>query len=352
MAINTTGNNGSVVGVIGVHPDNMGEGIKWDEATKKYVVNVKAGSGIVINDDGELEVKFSNDPSNLVRIKDDGVYYGGNPGVNLDKIELYVDAVNGNDTTGTGDISSPYRTIKKALSVIRPKTIGTRINIKEGQTHNVYCEKETIDFSASIFPYGEKLDQIERAWNPAKTGWRATSANEYLSYRPVLNFIPNYKFSPEPDKFSPACWEVSSGNVFHIMGCQLGIDTSKPIVNTSSWKSVFLGFGSVHITECTIRNAGWGSKAFLLSDNFNGELKVLMRNIGATSVNTGDAFGVVNVKLEVNAVQGGLSREPHMLDGVATGLHWAATLSAQTIVSMFSNVSSPTTVSKNFVTNV
>lgn len=94
----TTGS--TIDGVTVVHPDNIGKGIKWDEVAKKYVVNVKAGSGIVINDDGELEVKFSNDPSNLVRIKDDGVYYGSNP----DKTELYVDAVNGNDTTGTGDI--------------------------------------------------------------------------------------------------------------------------------------------------------------------------------------------------------------------------------------------------------
>ena len=349
MTKNTTATGSVIDGVTVVHPDNIGKGIKWDEATKKYVVNVKAGSGIIINNDGELEVKFSNDPSNLVRIKDDGVYYGVNP----DKTELYVDAVNGNDTTGTGDISSPYRTIKKALSVIKPKTVGTRINIKEGQTHDVYCERETIDFSALIFPYGEKLNEIERTWNPAKTGWRASLADEYMSYRPVLNFIPNYKISTEPGKFSPCCWEVYSGNVFDIMGCQLAIDTSKPIiVYNSCWKSVFAGLGSVHIIDCTIRNAGWGGKAFLLSDNCNGELKVFMKHISATSLNTDDVFGMVNVKLEVNAVQGRLSKEPHMLDGVATGWNWTPTLSAQTIVSMFSNVASPTAVSKNFVTNV
>ena len=349
MAKNTTATGSTIDGVTVVHPDNIGKGIKWDEATKQYVVNVKDGSGIVINDNGELEFKFSNDPSNLVSIKDDGLYFGVN--LDKDKTELYVDAVNGNDTTGTGDISSPYRTIKKALSTIKPKTIGTRINIKEGQTHDVYCEREVIDFSALIFPYGEKLSEIERTWDPAKTGWRASLADEYMSYRPVLNFIPNYKISPEPDKFSPCCWEVSSGNVFYIMGCQLAIDTSKPIVYNSCWKSVFIGLGSVHITDCTIRNAGWGGKAFLLSDNCNGELKVFMKHISAVSLNTADVFGIVNVKLEVNAVQGNLSKEPHMLYGVVTGWHWTPTLSAQTIVSMFSNVSSPTTVSKNFVTN-
>lgn len=348
MAINTTGNNGSVVGVTGVHPDNIGKGIKWDEATKKYVVNVKAGSGIVINDDGELEVKFSNDPSNLVRIKDGGVYYGVIP----DKSELYVDALNGNDTTGTGDVWSPYRTIKKALSVIKPKTIGTGIYIKEGQTHDVYCERETIDFSVLIFPYGEKLNEIERTWNPAKTGWRATAADEYLSYRPVLNFIPNYKLPSAPGQFSPSCWEVTAGNVFHCMGCQFAIDMSKPIVYNIYWKAVFLGLGSVHITDCTFRNAGWGGKAFLLSDNGYGELKVFMKHTSAQSTNTADAFGLVNIKLAVNAVQHYLTKEQHMLDGVATGWHWTPTLSTRTVVSMFSNVSSPTTVSKNFVTNV
>ena len=76
-----------------------------------------------------------------------------------------------------------------------------------------------------------------------------------------------------------------------------------------------------------------------------------MKHIAPQSTNTDDVFGMVNVKLEVNAVHGGLVKTPHMLDGIATGWNWAATLSAQTIVSMFNNVSSPTTVSKNFVTN-
>lgn len=40
MAINTTGNNGSVVGVTGVHPDNIGKGIKWNDTTKQYEVDI------------------------------------------------------------------------------------------------------------------------------------------------------------------------------------------------------------------------------------------------------------------------------------------------------------------------
>ena len=69
MAKNTTATGSVIDGVTVVHPDNMGKGIKWNDTTKKYEVNVKAGSGsgsgIVINDNGELEVKFSSDPSTL-----------------------------------------------------------------------------------------------------------------------------------------------------------------------------------------------------------------------------------------------------------------------------------------------
>ena len=348
MAKNTTATGSTIDGVTVVHPDNIGKGIKWDEATKKYVVNVKAGSGIVINDDGELEVKFSNDPSNLVRIKDDGVYYGVNP----DKYNLYVDAVNGDDNTGTGDITSPYRTIDKALSTIKPKTVGTFIYVKESQTHTVYCQNKTIDFSVHIFPYGDKLNEIERTWNPDKTGWRATLADEYTMHRPILNFVPTFVLPSEPDKVSPCCWKITAGNVFYVMGCQMAINLSRPTMNNVCWKSIFLGLGSVHIIDCTMLNSGWNNRAYLFSDNCNGELKVFMKHISAQSTNTADAFGVVNVKLEVNAVGGILVKEPQMLDGVATGWHWTPTLSAQTIVSMFSNVSPPTSVSKNFVTNV
>ena len=55
MAINTTGNNGSVVGVTGVHPDNMGKGIKWNPATNQY--EVALGDGLFINDDGLIQLK-------------------------------------------------------------------------------------------------------------------------------------------------------------------------------------------------------------------------------------------------------------------------------------------------------
>ena len=67
MAKNTTATGSMIDGVTVVHPDNMGKGIKWNDTTKKYEVNVKAGSGIVINDNGELEVSDLQNQINQIK---------------------------------------------------------------------------------------------------------------------------------------------------------------------------------------------------------------------------------------------------------------------------------------------
>lgn len=56
---NTNANN-AVVGtdVSVVTPTNIGRGIKWDANTKKYEVNI--GEGLIITDDGKIEVKKIN----------------------------------------------------------------------------------------------------------------------------------------------------------------------------------------------------------------------------------------------------------------------------------------------------
>lgn len=56
---NTNANN-AVVGtdVSVVTPTNIGRGIKWDASTKKYEVNI--GEGLIITDDGKVDVKKVN----------------------------------------------------------------------------------------------------------------------------------------------------------------------------------------------------------------------------------------------------------------------------------------------------
>ena len=73
MAINTTGNNGSVVGVTGVHPDNIGKGLFWDEATKTYYVAID--DKMFERDElGRLKLRVSALEDNQLKLRDDGLY--------------------------------------------------------------------------------------------------------------------------------------------------------------------------------------------------------------------------------------------------------------------------------------
>ena len=70
MAINTTGNNGSIVGVTGVHPDNMGNTLVF----KGTAYNVNVGDTLKVGANGLVDVKLSNASGNLLQKRGDGLY--------------------------------------------------------------------------------------------------------------------------------------------------------------------------------------------------------------------------------------------------------------------------------------
>ena len=162
MAINTTGSNGSVVGVTGVHPDNMGKGIKWNDTTKKYEVDVKEDSGIFINELGKLEVRVSGLEDNALRVIDGKLYYGTRARPEL--TTLYVDAINGVDqnplkVSGAGTRDMPLKTFVYANRVAEYNTTRT-ILLKENQDHIVDASTkfQVKPGILSIKPYGSKFD--------------------------------------------------------------------------------------------------------------------------------------------------------------------------------------------------
>ena len=116
MAINTTGNKGSVAGVTGVHPDNMGNTLVF----KGTAYNVNVGDTLTVGANGLVDVKLSKADGNLLQKRGDGLYYGIEPPTNLQY--LYVDAVNGVDqhpdnVVGAGTRSKPLRTIRYAEEI-------------------------------------------------------------------------------------------------------------------------------------------------------------------------------------------------------------------------------------------
>ena len=165
MAINTTGNNGSVVGVTGVHPDNMGNTLVF----KDKVYNVNVGDTLTVGEDGLVDVKLSNASGNLLQKRGDGLYYGSEPPENLKN--LYVDAINGvdqhpDDVVGAGTKSKPLRTIRYAEEI---SLVGTSRNIfiREGQDHILRPEDTFIfkDGLCRITLYGPTVEALRTA-NP------------------------------------------------------------------------------------------------------------------------------------------------------------------------------------------
>lgn len=164
MAKNTTGSGATIDGVTVVHPDNIGKGIKWNETTKKYEVDVKEDSGIIINELGELEVRVSELEDNALRVIDGKLYYGTRARPEL--ANLYVDAINGVDqdplkVSGAGTRNNPLRTISYALRLAELNTYRV-IYLMEQQEHEVSAS-DNVDLESGtciLRPYGSKFDVI------------------------------------------------------------------------------------------------------------------------------------------------------------------------------------------------
>ena len=112
MAINTTGNTGSVVGVTVVTPDNMGKGLVWNGATKQYYVSAKDSNGVKVNPDGSVGLALSPDAGNQIELRPNGIYLGTIPLQN----NFYV-SLQGNDAND-GSRNNPVQSLHRAYELI------------------------------------------------------------------------------------------------------------------------------------------------------------------------------------------------------------------------------------------
>lgn len=93
---------------------------------------------------GEVDIKLSKSPGNLIELREDGLYYGVQAPPDLTNI--YVDAVNGSDTN-RGSKAEPLKTLDKALSMVtsaQSNTIHLKV-IPESHigTHSYFISKNT-----------------------------------------------------------------------------------------------------------------------------------------------------------------------------------------------------------------
>lgn len=149
MAKNTTATGSTIDGVTVVHPDNIGKGIKWNDTTKKYEV--------------DLDVLVSSESGNRLEVRGDGLGVWETVESNLHK--QYVDSVGGNDAND-GSKSSPLKTFSEALRRLHASKNGGRgqanIYLKDGGTYYIgearYGLLETI---LSVTNYNDAYDGDE-----------------------------------------------------------------------------------------------------------------------------------------------------------------------------------------------
>lgn len=129
MAINTTGSGTTIDGVTVVHPDNIGKGLFWDEATKTYYVAID--DKIFERDElGRLKLRVSALEDNQLKLRDDGLYQGST--ARPDLANLYV-ANHGNDGNA-GTREAPLRTIQAAIDKLEHGAGIYTIHLHENHT--------------------------------------------------------------------------------------------------------------------------------------------------------------------------------------------------------------------------
>lgn len=325
-----------------VAPNNIGKGIKWDEATQKY--QVALGGGLYIDGSGNVAIKISTLEDNMVRVKDGAIYQGSVPDVGA----YFVDAVNGNDANDGTSHATAVRTIYAALDKIKRGTNVT-IYLRENQTHNVLSDHKYIYANVTFLPYGPELDALEAVWKSGETGWGQVAAKEYVNKRPIINVIPSHVLPSDPTKFSSQAFFVTPGYRISYQGIHFKIDLSKQLTYHNAWRGIFTGYGFIEFLDCTFDNRNFRSQlAYILTDMGVG---VTARFVAPYLLSEApeDAIFFVTTKLEVTVEE--RNELPHSnLSGV-TGLHWLGTTRKNVVLSSVYNAGPATTVSKNFITN-
>ena len=139
MAKNTTATGSTIDGVTVVHPDNIGEGLFWDENTKTYYVAID-DKMFERDEIGRLKLRVSALEDNQLKLRDDGLYQGSI--VRPDLANLYV-ANHGNDSNA-GTREAPLRTIQAAIDKLEHGT----------GTYTIYLhENHTFDWVTASRPY-------------------------------------------------------------------------------------------------------------------------------------------------------------------------------------------------------
>lgn len=244
MVINTTGNRGSVVGVTGVHPDNMGKGILWDEATKSYYVAID--DKIFERDElGQLKLRVSALEDNQLKLRDDGLYQGST--ARPDLANLYV-ANHGNDSNA-GTREAPLRTIQAAVDKLENIPANYTIWLHEGHQFDwVYSSKSFVNVTFQV--YGATVDTQYPSEIPSNAFYRGYVAKNFP--RPTVNVRVNERNSRIARQYLECASIKAEGIRFEIYNKFEGVDDGS---KSGMFTGVFSASDFVQLHGCVINEA-------------------------------------------------------------------------------------------------
>ncbi len=113
------------------------------------------------------DVPVSTDSGNTVQVRTNGIYVGTE--AVPEYAAQYVDAVNGNDTTGDGTKANPYKTVARAVNNMVPGTRGYTVYCHDGQEHVIPSRVvQGISMNFTSYPTLQDssalLYRIQQAW--------------------------------------------------------------------------------------------------------------------------------------------------------------------------------------------
>ena len=154
--------NGTDVFVVA--PSNMGKGLAWNDNAKQY------------------EIAISKAGDNMLRMRDDGLYYGFTAKEELRS--LYV--ANNGDDNNPGTRERPLRTLQRVAELVKDAPVTYTINLHENHTFDAPTSFEIPHATIVVRAYGSTIDSTYPDSTPCNTFYRGYAAKTYP--RPTIRF--------------------------------------------------------------------------------------------------------------------------------------------------------------------
>lgn len=304
MAKNTKGDgsldqNGSTV----VTPDNMGKGLAYNSQTNQYDVSVKDSNGVKVNPDGSVGLALSPDAGNQIELRDNGIYLG----TQAVQQDFYVDAINGNDDTGNGSYSEPYRTLNKVLSVLPTQKLNLKIYLKEKQTHVCNLTAYTISSDFTVGAYGDEYTALHAKYSSNENGkhegsWQLEETIEYHQIAPKLQLTVSQQawHAGVSGAKNQLIWLEKGTLRFNGIHFTYSDPNRYGIPPNQQWRNVFGGYaGHIYFFDCDLDNSETGQQWNLFSEH---DGSVMFKVWNLTTKNKANQIGHIGAKMQIEFV--------------------------------------------------